>query len=92
MANKSEKQIERECRRWAEHMGWMTLKMTCPGNAGVPDRMFMSNIGDVAFVEFKTMAGRLSPIQETMIKKFARHGHEVHVIRSLEQFKDEVMP
>ena len=91
MSGKSEKQIERECRKYAENLGWLALKMTCPGYAGVPDRIFISPKGRVEFVEFKKETGRLSPIQVTMIKQFENHGHEVQVIRDLHGFKMWVM-
>lgn len=88
---KSEKQIERECRRYAESQGWLSLKLTCPGHAGVPDRMFISPKGRIEFVEFKTEKGQLSPIQTRMIAVFKKHGHEVELIRSLDSFKMWVM-
>lgn len=91
MSGKSEKQIERECRKYAESKGWMSLKLTCPGHAGVPDRMFVSPNGRIEFVEFKKLDGRLSPIQITMIDLFSKHCHEVQVIRDLHGFKMWVM-
>jgi len=91
MSGKSEKQIERECRKYAESQGWMSLKMSCPGHAGVPDRLFMARNGKIVFVEFKNATGRLSPIQVRMIEQFEKHGHEVQVIRDLHGFKMWVM-
>jgi len=87
----TEKDLERECRRYAEAQGFMSLKLVCPGTAGVPDRMFISPKGAITFVEFKKLNGRLSPIQTRMISIFKAHGHTVEVIRDLHGFKTFVM-
>jgi hypothetical protein len=87
----TEKDLERECKKYAEAQGYLSLKMTCPGHAGVPDRLFISPRGMVTFVEFKKLDGRLSPIQERMIKIFKAHKKTVEVIRTLDTFKTFVM-
>ncbi len=87
----SEKNIERQCKRYAENLGWLSLKLVCPGSIGVPDRMFIAPDGDIQFVEFKTDVGKLSAAQMRMLGIFKEHGHEVQVIRDLHGFKMWVM-
>ena len=87
----TEKQIERECKKLAESQGWMSMKLTSPNLAGVPDRMFISPKGRVEFVEFKKASVHLSPIQERVIEIFKAHKVDVWVIRNLHDFKMWVM-
>lgn len=59
----SEKQVEQYMRREVLKHGGLFYKFVSPGNPGVPDRIVITPTGEVIFVELKTEAGRLSPVQ-----------------------------
>ncbi|MCU4298802.1 VRR-NUC domain-containing protein [Brevibacterium permense] len=60
-------------------MGFLCMKFTSPGRAGVPDRVVVTPMGTV-FIETKRPGGRLSRLQEEIIEKMRRAGAEVHVV------------
>lgn len=60
-------------------MGFLCMKFTSPGRAGVPDRVFVTPMGTV-FVETKRPGGRLRRLQEEVIEKMRRAGAEVYVV------------
>ena len=48
-----EKQIEAKVCEYAKSKGWLVYKFTSPNRAAVPDRLLISPLGKVIFVEFK---------------------------------------
>ena len=55
--------------------------------AGVPDLCLVLPDSKVAWFELKTPTGQLSEKQKRTHTIFAEHGHHVHLIRSIEDFK-----
>ena len=76
-----------ECRR----RGWIALhgsmaERTCR-TLGEPDFTILADGGRVLFVECKTRSGKLSPAQAALKFHAEKLGHTIHVVRSLEEFR-----
>lgn len=78
-----EKQIEQYLTRKAKEHGFLSYKFSSPGNRGVPDRILIGN-NQLLFVECKSPTGKLSPLQQRTIDKFAALGFPVAVVSSKE--------
>jgi hypothetical protein len=76
--------IESKSCTMAKAHGWWGIKLVPLKCAGLPDRMFIGH-GRVVFIEYKIPGGKLRPIQETIHKKFKKHGIDVHVCTSVEE-------
>jgi hypothetical protein len=50
----------------------------------VPDRVFISPHGEVFFIEFKSEKGKLTKLQEKVIKDIGEYGVGVFIINSVE--------
>lgn len=81
-----EAQLERKCISYANSDDWYTTKFSSPGNAGVPDRVFIKD-GRVIFVEFKKSDGALRKLQEITISILRQHGANVAVVTNFTDFK-----
>lgn len=55
---------------------------------GYPDRILLTNDGLHALVEFKTVTGVLSAMQEIIFEQLREKKHIVKVIRTVEEFKE----
>lgn len=55
----SESTIEKNLVSMCKDLGWRAVKFTDPKRRGAPDRMILTDIGEVIFVEVKTPAGKL---------------------------------
>lgn len=75
-----EKQLEKRFRLAVKSRGGLSLKLTCPGYAGVPDRLNLLPQGRLFFAEFKFGKGKLSMRQEAVIRVLRGLGFEVWVI------------
>ena len=75
-----EKQIEKRVCDFAKVKGLLCYKFVSPGNAGVPDRMFVLPNGAVFFIEFKQFGKKPTPLQEREALKLAIRGCLVFVI------------
>ena len=76
-----------ECRA----RGWIALhgsmaERTCR-TLGEPDFTILAEAGRVLFVECKTRTGKLSPAQTALKFHAEKLGHTIHVVRSLEEFR-----
>lgn len=80
-----EKDIEEYVAR--ELPGGKLLKWVCPGQTGVPDRILILPFGRVIFIEFKQPTGRVSLRQQYWLTKLRGMGHEVLLLKSLEEAK-----
>ena len=90
-----EKDIEAAMGKALKAQGCMWLKFVSPGCAAVPDRICITAEGRVVFVELKTITGRLTPLQEQMIKELRKHHAEVEVVYGMERamaFVESVAP
>lgn len=61
-------------------MGCLYYKFTCPGHAGVPDRIIITPTGHVVFVELKTDVGHPSPAQLYHLNAMLLHGVDARII------------
>lgn len=70
----AESNIEKKAAAYAKSLGMLCFKFTCPSQAGVPDRCFISRTGAVLFLEFKAPGKKLTPIQLRMLEKLRAQG------------------
>jgi hypothetical protein len=82
---KREAEIEFECRVIAERTKCKLLKIQ--GVKGWPDRILLMPTGNVAFLEFKTPSGQLSPLQVHHMTMLRSMGFPIFVPKSKEQFQ-----
>ena len=90
-----ESAIEAKLVRLVRERGGLCFKFVSPGNPGVPDRIVVTPDGRTVYVELKTEAGRLSPMQKFQRTELQKRGADVRVLKGLEQvlaFVQEVMP
>ena len=83
-----ERDAEKYLRMEIEKMGGLFLKWTSPGCDGVPDRIVLLPYRNVIFVEMKTKAGKLSKVQEYMIRKVIKLGQQVCVVHGMDGAED----
>lgn len=79
-----EKQIESKVVKKAKELGFLTYKFSSPSNRGVPDRIFINPHGEVFFIEFKSAKGKLTKLQEKVIKDITIRDVDVFVVSSVE--------
>lgn len=84
-----ERDIEKYLNRKVKEIGGLSLKFTSPGQAGVPDRIVIHQ-GRIYMVELKTVQGRVSALQMSVIRKLKKHGIDVLIIRSKQEVDDFV--
>ena len=85
-----EKDIEAKLRYAVERTGGLCLKWTCPGWAGVPDRICLLPGGRIVFVEMKREGGKVSNRQAWWKVKLERLGFTHYYIwddEDLRQFR-----
>lgn len=90
-----EKEVERRMCALIRMRGGLTYKFTSPGNVGVPDRLVITPMGVVWFVELKTEVGRLEKMQKWQKSELEKRGANVRVIHgwdAAKEFVNEVMP
>lgn len=80
-----ERDIERRLTALVRRKGGLTYKFTSPGNVGVPDRIVITPRGEVWFVELKTEAGQLSPMQRHQLERLRGMGCNVVVTYGWEE-------
>lgn len=68
-------------------MGGLSLKFVSPGNAGVPDRIYIFPGGRIYFTELKREHGRLQSIQKWQRKRLLKMGCRVYVVEGPESAK-----
>lgn len=76
-----ESAIEKTVNECAKRNGWLARKFVSPGNAGVPDHLYVRD-GVTIYVEFKAPGEALSPQQVLQIKRFKKYGARVFVINN----------
>ena len=62
--NPLEKVIEKTVCKYAESKGCVQFKFVSVNNRGVPDRIIITPLGEVLFVEFKRRGKKLTPLQK----------------------------
>lgn len=78
-----EREIEKYMGRELKAIGCLWYKWVSPGARGVPDRILITPDGKVRFVELKTSAGQVDPLQVRQIELLRSHGLLVYVIRGM---------
>lgn len=68
-----EYKVEKDIREWAQSQNILVFKFTSPGNAGVPDRLFIFS-GLVVFMEIKRPGKKLRALQQFQIDRLRAHG------------------
>lgn len=90
-----EKEIERRMCTLIKNRGGLAYKFTSPNSRGVPDRIIVTPLGSVWFVELKTLTGKLTEIQRKQISELQKRGANVRVVYGWDEaksFVEEVMP
>lgn len=88
-----ESSIEKKFVGELRKLGCVAYKFVSPGNDGVPDRLVITPRGRVIFVELKTDAGKLSPVQKGQIGRLKKHRQDVRVLygsKGVAKFIEEV--
>lgn len=80
---KAESKIETGVVNKAKELGVISYKFTSPGKIGVPDRIFITPMGKLFFIEFKSEGKRLNSNQEVVKSELERFGQIVHVVDNL---------
>ena len=75
-----EKILERKFVQAVKAAGGLAPKLTCPGFAGMPDRLVMFPGGRVGFVEVKQRGKRPTPVQLARHGMLRRFGFLVYVL------------
>ena len=83
-----EKTVERHLVEGVKKLGGLCYKFTSPGTQGVPDRLIITALGRIIFVELKTDKGILSKIQKYVIDQVMLRHADVRVLYGLEQVKE----
>lgn len=90
-----EKEVERRMGQMVKQRGGLFYKFVSPSNPGVPDRILITPLGRVVFVELKTEVGRLANIQRWQLDEMRKRGAEVRVVKGWEAAKalvEELIP
>lgn len=83
-----EKDIEKALGRMIGRHGGYCLKWTCPGWAGVPDRLALLPGGRVVFIELKRPDGGIIAARQTeWARRLRELGHDVRFIKNHEEIK-----
>ncbi len=76
-----EKTLETRLKKAVEAAGGLCWKLTCPGTAGVPDRICLLG-GRVVFVEVKAPGNAPRPLQVRRMNQLAAQGFACLVLDS----------
>ncbi len=84
---RSEKNIEEKVCDHAKSKGFLTPKLSTPGQRYWPDRPIFCPHGYMFFMEFKAPSGRLSGGQERRIEKLRELGYTVYIVDNVDTGK-----
>jgi hypothetical protein len=85
-----ENSLEQSFKRWCKNAGLYRVRLRLNPGRGWPDDAVLLPGNIVVWIEMKGPEGVLSPQQEYVHAKLNRHGHDVHVCRTLESAVDVV--
>ena len=88
-----ERDIEQRLRAELGKKGAWAIKLTAPGNDGLPDRIVILPGGRIIFVELKADRGELTKLQIWQQQRLRSLGCEVRTLRGMTealQFVEEV--
>lgn len=75
--------VEKHLVQKTQDCGGWCLKFTCPGIAGVPDRLIILPGGKIGFAELKAPGKKPRPLQQSVIRTLYRYGCRVATIDNL---------
>ena len=74
--------IEKKVCAYAERLGFMTIKFKDLARAGGPDRLFISPMGNIMFMEFKGQSEPVSARQQDYMTDLSEHHCvDAHIVR-----------
>lgn len=79
MKYRQERKIEKYLIERVKNIGGLTIKISAPGMAGLPDRLVLYK-GRVYFIELKAPNGVLSPRQQAIRRLLDKHDFGVWVL------------
>jgi len=79
-----ERDLEAHFAKQCKQLGLMTLKLNVRYQRGWPDRLVVLPLGNILWVELKRPGGKLSPLQDKVIKQLKSWQQEVYVLDSKE--------
>jgi hypothetical protein len=80
-----EKTIERKLVQAAKAAGGIAMKLSCPGTAGMTDRLVLLPGGKAGFVEVKAPGQKPRPLQVARMDALRNLGFKVYVLDGEEQ-------
>ena len=78
-----ERDIERKVCLYAKSLGFEALKQEWPGTHGAPDRLFITPLGRMFMIEFKTPTGKLSGHQARRITRLIELNVDVYIVHDV---------
>ena len=85
-----EKNLQQKIVQICKRHNILAVKVDSTSTRGWPDLTLLLPCGTVLFIELKTERGRLSELQKHTIGKIEQNKGKVHVIRSLDAFRQLV--
>jgi Holliday junction resolvase len=82
-----ESNIQRKIVAYLKQLGYCAFKVDSSSTVGLCDLVAISPDGVVLFLEIKTATGRLSKMQEHVIKKLRTNNANCYVVRSVAEVK-----
>ena len=83
-----EKMLEQKLVKEIKSKKGLCLKLSCPGFAGMPDRLLLFPNGKLAFVEVKRKGQAPRPLQLSRHRLLKKLGFKVFVLDDKEQIKE----
>lgn len=81
--------VPNEAKRTPQEAGRMAAIGLMPG---IPDLLVHIGFNHFVAIEVKAEGGRLSESQRNMAEAWGKRGTQIHVVRSVEEFKEVVTP
>ena len=82
--------LEKGFKNALEAKGCLVYKFASPNCRGVPDRIVITDVGKILFVELKTEKGVLSKLQKVQINKLLAYRQNVFVLYGLQEVEEFV--
>lgn len=84
----NEKTIEQKLVKEVKALKGLCLKLSCPGFAGMPDRLILLPKGKIGFVEVKRKGEKPRPLQVSRHKLLRKLGFKVFVLDDEKQIQE----
>ncbi len=81
----TERRIESTIAKKAIELGFLTYKFTSPSNRGVPDRIFINKTGQIFFIEFKSLSGKVTSLQRKVFIGLINRGVAVYLVNNIQR-------